>query len=100
MSQSNDPPTPHADKEGHGKSTTSVCDSLCPEARGQKKRNLATVTIVAPPTGKRKKNSWVWKVMQQFEPPIRRYLNMEKGSRAVPCSHGVVQREHQHSQAT
>ena len=37
MSQSNDSPAPCADKEGHGKSTTSVCDSLCPEARGQKK---------------------------------------------------------------
>ena len=72
MSQSNDSPAPCADKEGHGKSTTSVCDSLCPEARGQKKKKLATVTIVAPPTGKRKKNSWVWKVMQQFEPPIRK----------------------------
>ena len=72
MSQSNDSPATCADKEGHGKSTTSVCDSLCPEARGQKKRTLATVTMVAPPTGKRKKNSWVWKVMQQFEPSIRK----------------------------
>ena len=45
MSQSNDSPAPCADKEGHGKSTTSVCDTLCSEARGQKKRNLATVTI-------------------------------------------------------
>ena len=108
MNQSNDSPAACADKEGHGKSTTSVCDTLCPEARGQKKRNLATVSIVAPPTGKRKENSWVWKVMQQFEPPIRKcsvrcsveVSKYEKGSRAVPCSHGVVQREHQHSQAT
>ena len=69
MSQSNDSPAPCADKGGRGKSTTSVCDTLCSEARGQKKRNLATVTIVAPPTGKRKRNPWVWKVMQQFEPP-------------------------------
>ena len=81
MSQSNDSPAPCADKEGHGKSTTSVCDSLCPETRGQKKRNLATVTIVAPPTRKRKNNSWVWKVMQQFEPPIRKC--------SVRCSVGV-----------
>ena len=62
----------HADKGGHGKSTTSVCNTPCSEARAQKKINLATVTIVAPPTGKRKRNSWVWKVMQQFEPPIRK----------------------------
>ena len=54
MSQSNDSPAPCADKEGHGKSTTSVCDTLRSEARGQKKKKLATVTIVAPPTGKRK----------------------------------------------
>ena len=72
MSQSNDSPAPCAEKRGHGKSTTSVCDTLRLEARGQKKINLATVTIVAPPTGKRKRNSWVWKVMQQFELPIRK----------------------------
>ena len=47
MSQSNDSPAPCADKEGHDKSTTSVCDTLFPEARGQKKRNLATVTSSA-----------------------------------------------------
>ena len=90
MSQSNDSPAPCADKEGHGKSTTSVCDSLCPEARGQKKRNLATVTIVAPPTGKRKKNSWVWKVMQQFEPPTRKCsvrcsVKVSKYGKRQPC---------------
>ena len=90
MSQSNDSPAPCADKEGHGKSTTSVCDSLCPEAREQKKRNLATVTIVAPPTGKRKKNSWVWKVMQQFEPPIRKCsvrcsVEVSKYGKRQPC---------------
>ena len=71
MSQSNDSPAPCADNGGHGKSTTSVCDTLPSEARGQK-GNLAKVTIVAPPTGKRKRNPWVWKVMQQFEPPIRK----------------------------
>ena len=38
MSQSNDSPAPCADKGGHGKSATSVCDTLCSEARGQKKR--------------------------------------------------------------
>ena len=72
MSRSNDSPAPCADKGGHGKATTSVCDTLRSEARGQKKRNFATVTIVAPLTGKMKRNSWVWKVMQQFEPPIRK----------------------------
>ena len=71
MNQSNDSPAPCADKGGYGKATTLVCDARS-GARGQKKRNLATVTIVAPPTGKRKRNSWVWKVMQQFEPPIRK----------------------------
>ena len=71
MSQSNDSPAPCADKGEHGKATTLVCDARS-EARRQKKRNLATVTIVAPPTGKRKRNSWVWKVMQQFEPSIRK----------------------------
>ena len=90
MSQSNDSPAPCANKEGHGKSTTSVCDTICPEARGQKKRNLATVTIVAPPTGKRKKNSWVWKVMQQFEPPIRKCsvrcsVEVSKYGKRQPC---------------
>ena len=108
MSQSNDSPAPCADKGEHGKSTTSVCDTLCSEARGQKKRNLVTVTIVAPPTGKRKRDSWVWKVMEQFESPNRKFsvrCSVEvskygKWSRAVPCLHGVVQREHQHSQAT
>ena len=38
MSQSNDSPAPCVDKGGHGKSTTSVCDTLCSEARGQKKK--------------------------------------------------------------
>ena len=91
MSQSNDSPAPCADKEGHGKSTTSVCDSLCPEARGQKKKKLATVTIVAPPTGKKKKNSWVWKVMQQlFEPLIRKCsvrcsVEVSKYGKRQPC---------------
>ena len=92
MSQSNDSPAPCADKGGHGKSTTtSVCDTLCSEARGQKKRNLATVTIVAPPTGKRKRNSWVvWKVMQQFEPPVRKCsvrcsVEVSKYGKMQPC---------------
>ena len=76
MSQNNDSPA-RAGKGGHGKATTSVRDARS-GARGQKKRNLATVTIVAPPTGKRKRNSWVWKVMQHFEPcGVRwRSLNM------------------------
>ena len=90
MSQSNDSPAPCADKEGHGKSTTWVCDTLCSEARGQKKRNLARVTIVAPPTGKRERNSWVWKVMQQFEPPIRKCsvrcpVEVSKYGKMQPC---------------
>ena len=88
--ESNDSRAPCADKGGHGKSTTSVCDTLCSEARRQKKRNLATVTIVAPPTGKRKRNSWVWKVMQQFEPPIRkcsvrRSVEVSEYGKMLPC---------------
>ena len=57
---------------GHGEATISLCDALRSGARGQKKRNLATVTIVDPPTGKRKRNSLLWKVMQQLAPPIMR----------------------------
>ena len=57
---------------GHSEVTISLCDALRSGVRGQKKRNLATVTIVYPPMGKRKRNSWVWKVMQQFVPPIRK----------------------------
>ena len=74
---------------GHGKSTTSVCDTHPSEARGQN-GNLAKVTIAAPPTGKRKRNSWVWKVMQQFEPPIRKcsvrcLVEVSKRGRTQPC---------------
>ena len=90
MSRSNDSPSPCADKGGHGKPTTSVCDTLCSEERGQKKRNLATVTIVAPPTGKRKRKSWLWKEMQQFEPPIRKCsvrcsVEVSKCGKMQPC---------------
>ena len=68
-----------------------MCDALCSEARGQKKRNLATVTIVVPPTGKRKRNSWVvWEVMQQFEPLIRKCsvrcsVEVSKYGKMQPC---------------
>ena len=72
MSQSNDSPVPCAERGGHGKATTSVCDTLRSETRGHSKTNFATVTIVVPLTGRMKRNSWVWKVMQQFEPPIRK----------------------------
>ena len=52
---------------GHDEATISLCDALRSGARGPKKSNLATVTIVDPLTGKGKKNSWVvWKVIQQF----------------------------------
>ena len=56
----------------------------------EKKRNVATVTIVAPPTEKRKRNSWVWKVMQQFEPPIRKCsvrcsMEVSKYGKIQPC---------------
>ena len=83
MSQSNDSPTPCADKGGHGEANISLCDTLRSRARGQKKRNLATVTIVDAPTGKRKRgkkkrNSWEWKVMQPFALPI--------GKCSVRCS--------------
>ena len=71
MSQSNDFPETCADKGGRGEATSSLGDALRSGARPQqKKRHLATVTIVDPPTGKKKKTSWVWKVMQQFSPPI------------------------------
>ena len=78
MSQSNDSPAPCVDKGVHVEATISLCDALRSGARGQKKGNLATVTIIDPPTGIRKKNSWVWKVMQQFAPPI--------GKCSVRCS--------------
>ena len=64
MSRINDSPAPCADKGGHGEVIISLFDALRSGARRQKKINLATVTIVNPPTGKRKRNSWVWKVMQ------------------------------------
>ena len=70
MSQSNDYPAPCADKGGHGEVTNSLCDTLRSGARGHKKNKLVTVTIVDPPPGERKRNSWVWKVMQQLSPPI------------------------------
>ena len=70
MSQSNDSPAHCADKGGHVEATISLCDAFRLGAGGQKKRNLATVTIVDFPTGKRKRNSWAWKAMQQFAPPI------------------------------
>ena len=53
MSHSNDSTAPCADKGGHGQATNSLCDALRSGARGQKKRNLATVMIEDPPTGKR-----------------------------------------------
>ena len=61
MSQSNDPPAPCADKGGHGMAKPPLrCAILFvqKEARGQKRRNLARVTIfiVTPPTGKKKRN--------------------------------------------
>ena len=64
MSQSNDSLAHCADKGGHGESAISRCDALRSGARGQKKRNLATVTIVDPPMGIGKGNSGVWKVIQ------------------------------------
>ena len=54
MSQSNDSLAHCADKDGgHGEATISLCDALRSGACGHKKRNLATVTIVDLPTGKR-----------------------------------------------
>ena len=70
MSESNDSLAPCADKGGHGEATIFLCDALRSGARGQKKMNLATVTIVGRPTGKRKRNLWVWKVMQKVALPI------------------------------
>ena len=78
MSQIIDSPAPCADKGGHGEATISLRDALRSGARGQKKINLATVTTVDSPTGKRKRNSWGWKVMRQIVPPI--------GKCSVRCS--------------
>ena len=72
MSQSNDSPAPCAGKGGHGEATISLCDALLSGARGQKERSLATVTIADAPTRKKKRNSWIWKVMQQFASPFRK----------------------------
>ena len=83
MSQSNDSPAPCADKGEHGKATTSVCDTLRSEARkprygddsyssdGEKEEDLMGV----------------WKVTQQFEPPIRKCF--------VRCSVEVSKYGHQ-----
>ena len=51
------------------------------EHADRKKNSLATVTIVDPPTGKRKRNSWVRKVMQPLLPPF--------GKCSVRCPVGV-----------
>ena len=73
MSQSNDSPAPCADKGGHGKATTSVCDTLRSEARGQKKINRNGDDINSYSSdGEEEELMGVWKVMQQFEPPIRK----------------------------
>ena len=72
MSENIDSPAPCANKGGHGEATNLLCDALRLGIRGQKKSNLATLTIVDPPTGKRERNSWMWKVMQQFSPPIEK----------------------------
>ena len=45
MSQTNDSPAHCADKGGHSEVTISLCGALRSGARGQKKRNLVTVTI-------------------------------------------------------
>ena len=52
MSQSNDSLAHCADKGGHSEATISRCDAIRPGARGQKKRNLTTVTIVDLVRGK------------------------------------------------
>ena len=67
------------------------CAMLVQEHAYRKKINLATVTIVAPPAGKRKRNSWVWKVMQLFEPSIRKC--------SVRCSEEVSKYRRQNVEA-
>ena len=63
----------HAGKGGHGEATISLYDAFRSGARGQKKKNLVTVPIFYLPTGKRKRDSWVLKGMQQFAPSIEKY---------------------------
>ena len=53
MSQSNNSPAPCADKGGHHKATTSVCDTLRSEARGQRKRNPMSSS-----DREKRRNSW------------------------------------------
>ena len=73
MSQSNDSLAPCKDNEEHGEAAISLCDALRSGARGRKKRTLATVTIVDLSARKRKRNSCVWKMIQQFAPPTGKY---------------------------
>ena len=70
MSQSNDSPAPCASKGGMAK-LPFHCAILLVQDHADKRKE--TATIVDPPRGKRKRNSWVWKVMQQFAPPIGKY---------------------------
>ena len=53
MSQINDSLAHCADKGGHSEATISRCDDIRSGARGQKKRNLTTVTIVDLVRGKK-----------------------------------------------
>ena len=52
MSQSNDSLAHCADKGGHSEATISRCDAIRSGARGHKKRNITTVTIVDLVRGK------------------------------------------------
>ena len=48
------------------------------------------MSIVPPPGGKRKKISWIWKIMQEFSPEhkgcnVRYTAEVLKGGKKVPC---------------
>ena len=75
MSQSNDSPAPCADKGGTWRSHHYAvrCSSFRSTRTEEKEPRKGDDWILDPPTGKRKKNSLVWKVMQQFAPPIEKY---------------------------
>ena len=83
MSRSNDAAS-RADKGGYGEATNLLYNALPSEAREQKKRNLATVTIVDPPTRKMKGNSWKWIRSGEYMPIKLKAREMSLfGKRAV-----------------
>ena len=53
MSQGNNSPAPCADKGGHGKAATSVCNTLRSEACGQKKKKTRNGDDSCPSNGEK-----------------------------------------------